>query len=223
MMYPFVVLLDQWQPIIQFIAVASMLLGAFAAINQRNIKRLMAYSSIGHVGYALIGLTAGTPVGVRGVLVYLAIYLFMNIGTFAVILCMRRQGGMVEDINSLAGLSRSNPGLAAALAIFMFSLAGIPPLGGFFAKLYIFMAAIDARLFVLAVIGVVTSVVGAYYYLRIVKIMYFDEPAGVFDRPIGREMQAVVVLSAVVTLIFLIFLWPVVGGADAAAGALFRG
>jgi NADH-quinone oxidoreductase subunit N len=223
MMYPFIALVDQWQQVIWLIAVASMLLGAFAAINQRNIKRLMAYSSIGHVGYALIGLTAGTPVGVRGVLVYLAIYLFMNIGTFAVILCMRRQGGMVEDINSLAGLSRSNPGLAAALAIFMFSLAGIPPLGGFFAKLYIFMAAIDARLFVLAVIGVVTSVVGAYYYLRIVKIMYFDEPAGVFDRPIGREMQAVVVLSAVVTLIFLIFLWPVVGGADAAAGALFRG
>jgi NADH-quinone oxidoreductase subunit N len=223
MMYPFVVLLDQWQPIIQFIAVASMLLGAFAAINQRNIKRLMAYSSIGHVGYALIGLAAGSTAGVRGILVYMAIYLFMNIGTFAIILCMRRQGRLVEGIDDLAGLSRSHPGLAAALAIFMFSLAGIPPLGGFFAKLYIFMAAIDARLFVLAVIGVVTSVIGAYYYLRIVKLMYFDEPAGAFDQPIGRELGAVVAISAVITLFFLVFLWPVANGAEAGAATLFRG
>jgi NADH-quinone oxidoreductase subunit N len=223
MIYPFIALVDQWQPIIQFIAVASMLLGAFAAINQRNIKRLMAYSSIGHVGYALIGLAAGTERGVRGIALYMAIYLFMNIGTFAVILCMRRKGRLVEGIDDLAGLSRSHPGLAAALAIFMFSLAGIPPLGGFFAKLYIFMAAIDARLFVLAVIGVVTSVVGAYYYLRIVKLMYFDEPEGAFDRPIGREMQAVIALSAVVTLFFLVFLLPVVDGADAAGRVLFRG
>jgi NADH-quinone oxidoreductase subunit N len=223
MIYPFIVLVDQWQNIIQFIAVASMLLGAFAAINQRNIKRLMAYSSIGHVGYALIGLAAGSTAGVRGILVYMAIYLFMNIGTFAVILCMRRQGRLVEGIEDLAGLSRTHPGLAAALAIFMFSLAGIPPLGGFFAKLYIFMAAIDARLFVLAVIGVVTSVVGAYYYLRIVKIMYFDEAAEAFDRPVGRELGAVVAISAVITLFFLVFLWPVVNGAEAAAGTLFRG
>jgi NADH-quinone oxidoreductase subunit N len=222
MIYPFIGLVDQWQQVIWFIAVASMLLGAFAAINQRNIKRLMAYSSIGHVGYALIGLAAGAR-GVRGILVYMAIYLFMNIGTFAVILCMRRKGRMVEGIDDLAGLSRSHPGLATALAIFMFSLAGIPPLGGFFAKLYIFMAAIDARLYVLAVIGVVTSVVGAYYYLRIVKLMYFDEPAGAFDRPIGREMQVVIALSAAVTLFFLVFLWPVVSGADAAANALFPG
>jgi NADH-quinone oxidoreductase subunit N len=130
---------------------------------------------------------------------------------------------MLEGIADLSGLGRTQPGLALALGIFMFALAGIPPTAGFFAKLYVFLAAIDAHLVGLAVIGVVTSVVGAYYYLRVVKIMYFDEPAGVFDRPIGREMQAVVVLSAVVTLIFLIFLWPVVGGADAAAGALFRG
>ena len=223
MIHPFGDLLEQWRQIIWFIAVASMLLGAFAAINQRNIKRLMAYSSIGHIGYALIGLAAASEVGVRGILIYMAIYLFMTVGTFAVILCMRRQGRMVERIDDLAGLSRTHPGLAAALLIFMFSMAGIPPLGGFFAKFYIFMAAIDARLYILAVIGVVTSVVGAYYYVRIVKIMYFDEPAGAFDRPFGGEMQAVLVLTSLVTAFFLLFLWPVAGGADLATAALFPG
>jgi NADH-quinone oxidoreductase subunit N len=223
MVSPFGALIEQWQQIIWFIAVASMILGAFAAINQRNIKRLMAYSSIGHVGYALIGLAAGTPAGVRGILIYMAIYLFMNIGTFAVILCMRRQGRLVEGIEDLAGLSRTQPGLALALAIFMFSMAGIPPLGGFFAKFYIFMAAIDAKLFVLAVIGVVTSVVGAYYYLRIVKLMYFDEPSGSFDRPISREVGVVLVLSALVILLFFVVPAPIVGGADAAAQSLFPG
>ncbi len=224
MIYPFGDLLEQWRQIIWFISVASMLLGSFAAINQTNIKRLMAYSSIGHVGYALIGLAAGSEAGVRGILIYLAIYLFMNVGTFAVILCMRRQGQMVERIDDLAGLSRSQPALALALFIFMFSMAGIPPLAGFFAKFYIFMAAIDARLFVLAVIGVVSSVVGAYYYIRIVKLMYFDEPVGApFDRPIGAELQAVLVLSAVVILFFFIFPGPISGAADAATAALFPG
>jgi len=224
MIYPFGDLLEQWRQIIWFISVASMLLGSFAAINQTNIKRLMAYSSIGHVGYALIGLAAGSEAGVRGILIYLAIYLFMNVGTFAVILCMRRQGRMVERIDDLAGLSRSQPLLAAALFIFMFSMAGIPPLAGFFAKFYVFMAAIEARLFVLAVIGVVTSVVGAYYYLRIVKLMYFDEPVGApFDGPIGAEVKAVLVLSAVVILFFFIFPGPISGAADAATAALFPG
>src|SRR5216683_942420 len=224
MIYPFGDLLEQWRQIIWFIAVASMLLGSFAAINQTNIKRLMAYSSIGHVGYALIGLAAGSEAGVRGILIYMAIYLFMNVGTFAVILCMHRQGQMVERIDDLAGLSRSQPALALALAIFMFSMAGIPPLAGFFAKFYIFMAAIDARLFVLAVIGVVTSVVGAYYYIRIVKLMYFDEPVGApFDGPIGAELKAVLVLSAVVILFFFIFPGPIFGAADAATAALFPG
>src|SRR5947208_304356 len=162
-----------------------MILGAVAAIAPANIKRLMAYSSIGHGGYALIGLAAATPNGIRGVLVYMAIYLFMNIGTWAVILCMRQRGQMLEEISDLSGLGRSQPGLALALAIFMFALAGIPPTAGFFSKLYIFLAAIDANLVDLAVIGVVTSVVGAFYYLRIVKVMYFDEPVGVFDRPIA--------------------------------------
>ena len=223
MVGPFFGLLIEWRQVIWFIAVASMLLGSFAAINQKNIKRLMAYSSIGHVGYALIGLAAGSAAGVRGILVYLAIYLFMNVGTFAVILCMRREGKLVEGIDDLAGLSRTQPGLALALGIFMFSMAGIPPLAGFFAKIYVFLAAIDAHLYGLAVIGVLASVVGAYYYLRIVKLMYFDDPAAAFDRPIGREIQAVLVLCALVILFF--FAWPglLVDGADAVAAAQFTG
>jgi NADH-quinone oxidoreductase subunit N len=220
---PFGGLTSEWRQIIWFIAVLSMLLGSFAAINQRNIKRLMAYSSIGHVGYALIGLAAGTSVGIRGVLFYMAIYLAMNLGTFAVILCMQRNGKMVEEISDLAGLSKTQPGLAAALGIFMFSMAGIPPLAGFLSKLYIFMAAIDAGLYGLAVIGVLASVVGAYYYLRIVKLIYFDEPTGAFDRPIGRELQAVLVVTAVITLVFFFAPNPLLVGAEAAANALFPG
>ena len=223
MIYAFGELVDQWQQIIMAISVASMILGALAAINQRNIKRLMAYSSIGHVGYALIGLAAGTPAGVRGILVYMAIYIFMNVGTFAVILCMRRQGRLVEGIEDLAGLARTQPMLAAALAIFMFSMAGIPPLAGFFAKFYIFMSAIDARLFWLAVIGVLTSVVGAYYYVRIVKIMYFDPPKAAFDPVIGREMQAVLLISALAILFFVVFPAPVIGSAELASITLFPG
>ena len=223
MVGPFGGLLSEWRQVIWFLSVASMLLGAFAAINQKNIKRLMAYSSIGHVGYSLIGLAAGSAAGVRGILVYLAIYLFMNIGTFTVILCMRRNGKLVEGIEDLAGLSRTQPWLAFALFIFMFSMAGIPPMAGFWAKLYIFLAAIDAGLYTLAVIGVLASVVGAYYYLRIVKLMYFDEPAQSFDRPIGREMQAVLVLSALVILFFFAVPGPLLDGADAVASALFSG
>ena len=158
-----------------------MALGAFAAIGQRNIKRLMAYSSIGHMGYALVGLAAGTVEGVQGVIIYLAIYLAMTLGTFACILAMRRNGRMVEDIDQLAGLSNTSPMMAFLLAMLLFSLAGIPPLAGFFAKFYVFLAAINAGLYALAVIGVLLSVVGAYYYLRIVKIMYFDAPAERFE------------------------------------------
>src|SRR6266513_4277940 len=176
MIEPFGPLMGEWRQVIVFLSIASMVLGAVAAIAQENVKRLMAYSSIGHVGYALIGLATGTANGIRGVLVYMAIYLFMTVGTWAVILCMRRNGRMLEGISDLAGLSRSQPGLALALAIFMFALSGIPPTAGFFAKLYVFLAAIDAKLAGLAVIGVVTSVVSAFYYLRVVKVMYFDEP-----------------------------------------------
>ncbi|HKR20418.1 MAG TPA: NADH-quinone oxidoreductase subunit NuoN [Stellaceae bacterium] len=223
MLQPFGGLSADWQQIIWVISFASMAWGAFAAIAQSNIKRLMAYSSIGHVGYALIGLAAGSAAGVRGVLVYLAIYLFMNAGTFAVILCMRRDGKMVEGIDDLAGLSRTHPALALALAIFMFSLAGIPPLAGFFAKLYVFIAAIDAGLPVLAVLGVLTSVVGAYYYLRIVKVMYFDEARGAFDRPFGGEVAAVILVCAIIIMFFIVWPGPMLNGADAVAATLFPG
>jgi NADH-quinone oxidoreductase subunit N len=225
MVGPFHGLLVEWRQVIWALSVASMVLGAFAAINQRNIKRLMAYSSIGHVGYALIGLAAGNAIGVRGILIYLTIYLFMNIGTFAIIISMRRGGKLVESIDDLAGLSRTQPALALALGIFMFSLAGIPPLAGFFAKLYIFMAAIDSGLNVLAVIGVVASVVGAYYYMRIVKLMYFDEPAaaGALDRNMGAEVRAVLIVATVVIMFFFLYPGPIVSGAAAASAVLFPG
>jgi NADH-quinone oxidoreductase subunit N len=218
---PFGALLADWQQVILFLSVASMVLGAVAAIAQTNIKRLMAYSSIGHAGYALIGLASATPAGIRGLLIYMAIYLFMNLGTWAVILCMRQNGENVEAISDLSGLGRSQPSLAFALAIFMFAMAGIPPTAGFFSKLYIFLAAIDAHLVGLAVIGVLASVVGAFYYLRIVKVMYFDEPLGVFDRPIAPELKGILVLTAVVVLFFVLLPDPLVGSAETAAAALF--
>jgi NADH-quinone oxidoreductase subunit N len=221
MIAPFGPMIGEWRQVIVFLSIASMVLGSFAAIAQPNIKRLMAYSSIGHVGYSLIGLAAGTAAGIRGVLIYLAIYLFMNVGAWAVILCMRRQGRMLEQIADLSGLSRTNPALALALAVFMFSLAGVPPAAGFFGKLYIFVAAIDAKLTGLAVIGVVTSVVGAFYYLRIVKVMYFDEPVAAFDTPIAGELKGVLLVTALVTLFFFLLPGPVVGSAEVAASSLF--
>jgi NADH-quinone oxidoreductase subunit N len=171
----------EWRQIVTFIAIASMGLGAFAAIGQTNIKRLMAYSSIGHMGFALVGVAAGTVEGAQGVVIYMAIYLFMTLGTFAGILSMRRGGEYVETIEDLAGLSRTNPWMAFFFAAMMFSLAGLPPLAGFFAKFYVFAAAVNSGLYGLAVIGVLLSVVSAFYYLRIVKIMYFDEAAAPFD------------------------------------------
>ena len=221
MLEPFGDLFDQWQQVIWFISLASMILGAFAAINQTNIKRLMAYSSIGHMGFVLVGLAAGNERGAQGVLLYLTIYLFMNVGTFACILAMRREGRMVEEIDQLAGLSRTSPKMALALAIFMFSMAGIPPLAGFFGKFYVFRAAIEAELYTLVVVGLLTSVVAAYYYLRIVKLMYFDEPLEAFDQPVGREISTIVAGTSAVTALFIIVLWPVLGGAAIAAATLF--
>ncbi len=171
----------EWRQIITFISIASMGLGAFAAIGQTNLKRLMAYSSIGHMGFALVGVAAGSVEGAQGVVIYMTIYLLMTLGTFAGILSMKRGGEYVETIEDLAGLSRTNGWMAFFLAAMMFSLAGIPPLLGFFAKFYVFAAAVNAGLFPLAVIGVLLSVVSAFYYLRIVKVMYFDEAAAPFD------------------------------------------
>jgi NADH-quinone oxidoreductase subunit N len=213
-------IVPQWQQIVVFVAIASMVLGAFAAVGQRNIKRLMAYSSIGHMGFALIGLAAGTPEGIQGVLVYLAIYLAMTLGTFAVILSMRRGEGMVEQIGDLSGLARSNPPLAFFLAMLLFSLAGIPPLAGFFAKYYVFLGAIKAGLYGLAVIGVLASVVGAYYYLLIVKIMYFDEPAPAF-RPMPVELKAVLGLAGLFNLLYFLYPAPLIAAAGFAAKSLF--
>jgi NADH-quinone oxidoreductase subunit N len=210
----------QWQQILVFVAIASMVLGAFAAIGQRNIKRLMAYSSIGHMGFALIGLAAGTAEGVQGVLVYMGIYLAMTLGTFAVILSMRRTEGSVEEIADLSGLARTNPGMAFFLAMLLFSLAGIPPLAGFFAKFYVFLAAIKAGLYVLAVIGVLASVVGAYYYLLIIKIMYFDEPVKDF-MPMRAELKAVLAVTGLFNILFFVYPAPLVNAAAAAANSLF--
>ncbi len=210
----------EWQQIVTFLAIASMALGSFAAIGQRNIKRLMAYSSIGHMGYALVGLAAGTAEGVQGVIIYLAIYLAMTLGTFACILAMRRKGHMVEDIDQLSGLSSMSPMMAFLLAMLLFSLAGIPPLAGFFAKFYVFLAAINSGLYALAVIGVLLSVVGAYYYLRIVKIMYFDAPAERFE-PMPGLLAAVLGASGLFILFYFVYPAPLVNVAEAAAKSLF--
>ncbi|MBR0697537.1 NADH-quinone oxidoreductase subunit NuoN [Bradyrhizobium lablabi] len=213
-------IVTQWQQILVFVAIASMALGSFAAIGQSNIKRLMAYSSIGHMGFALVGLAAGTVEGAQGVLVYIAIYVAMTLGSFSIILAMKRNGRAVEQISDFAGLSRTNPVLAFFFAMLLFSLAGIPPLAGFFAKWYVFVAAIKANLFTLAVIGVLTSVVGAYYYLSIIKTMYFDEPAGRVD-PMRFELRAVLAVAGLFNILFALFAGPVVGVATAAAKSLF--
>ncbi|AWC23452.1 NADH-quinone oxidoreductase subunit N [Aminobacter sp. MSH1] len=209
-----------WQQIIVFVSIASMVLGAFAAIGQKNIKRLMAYSSIGHMGYALVGLAANSEAGVRGVVIYMLIYLVMTLGTFAFILAMRRKDGNVEQISDLAGLSSTNPMMATILTILMFSLAGIPPLAGFWGKWYVFLAAIDANLYALAVIGMLASVVGAYYYLRIIKIMWFDEPVGGFQ-PMAGELRLVLGLSGAFVLFYVLIGGPVGQMAEAAAKTFF--
>lgn len=210
----------QWRQIIIFLAIASTLLGSFAAIGQNNIKRLMAYSSIGHMGFALIGLAAGSEAGVKGVIVYLSVYLVMTLGSFAAILAMRINGRNVENISDLAGLSRTNGLMAFFFAMLMFSLAGIPPLAGFFAKYYVFLAAVDAGLYPLAVTGVLTSAVAAFYYLRVVKVMYFDEPAPGFDRS-PLAVRAVLALSTVAVLGFWVYPAPIMDAATAAAKSLF--
>jgi len=210
----------QWQQVVVFVSIASMVLGSFAAIGQTNIKRLMAYSSIGHMGFALVGLAAGTPEGAQGVLVYLAIYVAMTLGSFAIILTMKRDGLPLEKISDFAGLSRTNPMLAFFFAMFLFSLAGIPPLAGFFAKFYVFVAAIKAGLFVLAVVGVLASVVGAYYYLTIVKLMYFDEPKGALD-PMRVELRTVLAVAGIFNVLFFVYPGPLVSAASFAAKSLF--
>ncbi len=221
MVTPFGHLLGQWQQLIVLVSIGSMLLGSLAAIGQRNIKRLMAYSSIGHMGYTLIGLAAGTAIGIRGVLIYLVTYVFMNAGTFACIIAMRRRGKMLEQISDLSGLGRTDPGLALWFTVFMFSMAGIPPLSGFWGKYFIFAAAVQSGLWALAVIGVLTSVIGAYYYIRIVKVMYFDAPEEAFD-PRPASVSLVAAGGGLFTSLFILFPAPFLTAADAAARVLLK-
>lgn len=211
---------NDWQQIIVFISLASMVLGAFAAIGQKNIKRLMAYSSIAHMGFALVGLAANSEAGVRGVIIYMIIYMVMTLGTFAFILSMRRDGKNVEQIDDLAGLASSSVVLATLLTIQMFSLAGIPWLAGFFGKWYTFLAAIDAGLYPLAIIGVLASVVGAFYYLRIIKIMWFDESVGGFEIMSG-ELKIVLGFSGAFVLLYPLIAGPVGKIASVAAQSFF--
>ncbi|GBR07774.1 NADH-quinone oxidoreductase subunit NuoN [Acetobacter oeni] len=216
---PFGAMSPRWQMLIEVIAALSMLFGSFAAIPQHNIKRLMAYSSIGHMGYAMMGLAAASPAGTTGTLVYLAAYLVMNAGTFGVIAAMRRRGHEVTEISDLAGLGRNNPGLALILAICMFSMIGAPPLAGFFGKFMVFAAAWHAGLYPLVAVGAVSAVVGAFYYLRLVKVAYFDAPAVPFDRP-APSVSFVSIAMGLATVLFLIGLGPISAAAQAAARAL---
>ncbi|MBV9992506.1 MAG: NADH-quinone oxidoreductase subunit NuoN [Alphaproteobacteria bacterium] len=222
LLVPFPTAVHEWQQIIIFISVLSMGLGAFAAIGQTNIKRLMAYSSIGHMGYALLGLAAGTQLGVRGMLFYMAFYALTNLGVFACVQAMRRDGQAVEDIADLAGLARTRPRHAFALATMMLSLSGLPPLAGILAKSFVFLAAIQAHLYLLAAFGVLTSVVGAYYYLRIVKTMYFDEPAPAFDTNMGWGLTAIATIGTAFSLLFVINAGGLLEAANIAAQALIK-
>ena len=214
-------LTHDWQQIVVFLSIASMVLAAFAAIGQNNLKRLLAYSSIGHVGFALVGLSAGTAVGVEGVAVYMAIYIAMTICMFAALLSLRTADGYVETIPQMAGLAQKRPFVAAIVAIVMFSFIGLPPLAGFFAKWQVFLAAIDAHLFALAIIGVLASAVSAFYYLRIVKVMYFDEPTTEFVA-VPLELTAVMAVSGFLIVTYFVTVGgPLYGAAHAAAGSLF--
>ena len=210
-----------WQQIIIFLSIASMVFASFAAIAQNNIKRLMAYSSIGHVGYALIGLACGTFQGTSSLVIYLSIYLIMNIGVFSFILSMKNKGEYFENISDLSGLYKTHPYYSVLITIFMFSLAGIPPLAGFFGKFYIFIAAIESNLLLLAVVGILASVIGAFYYLRIIKVIYFDETKNSFDGFSYRSLNTLINPSAFLILLFCIYPLPLINISNYAASSFF--
>jgi len=205
MYVPFINVIDQWQIIIIFLSVTSMILGATAAIGQNNIKRLMAYSSIGHMGYALAGVSTGTTLGVQSTLMYLPIYLIMNLGAFSCILLMRRENIFYENITELSGLSKNHPRLALCFLVIFFSLAGIPPLAGFFAKFYIFTAVIESEMYALAIIGLITTVISAFYYLRIIKIIYFDKPKKPFESIYDLGLKIPLIVSSMLILIYFVY------------------
>ena len=205
MYVPFLNVIDQWQMIIVFISIASMVLGATAAIGQKNIKRLMAYSSIGHMGYALAGLAPGTNTGIQSTIIYLIIYLVMNLGAFGCIFMMKRENTFCENINDLSGMSKNHPILSLSFLIILCSLAGIPPLAGFFAKFYIFMAVIESEMYILAILGLLTTVISAFYYLRIIKIIYFDKPKEPFELNYDWGLKIPLILSTTLVLIYFIY------------------
>ena len=218
---PFGHITSQWTGLIVLVSLGSMLLGALAAIGQTNIKRLMAYSSIGHMGYALVGLAVGTAEGVRGVLVYMATYVFMSAGVFACIIAMRRRGRALEQISDLGGLSRTDPAMALAMAVFMWSMAGLPPFSGFFGKLYVFLPAVQAGYWTLAIVGILTSAVGLFYYLRVIKVMYVDPAVPAFDVR-TPSLTFVLGVGAIVTALFFLVPAPIVNAAERAAQVLFK-
>ena len=205
MYVPFINVINQWQTIIIFLSIASMILGAVAAIGQSNIKRLMAYSSIGHMGYALAGIATGTNAGIQSTIIYLTIYLFMGLGAFGCIFMMKRENIFYENINELSGLSKNHPMTALCFLIILFSLAGIPPLAGFFAKFYVFMAVIEVEMYTLAIIGLVTTVVSAFYYLRIIKIIYFDKPKKPFEESYDWGLKISLIISSILILVYFIY------------------
>ena len=206
MFIPFSNILSEWQTIIIFISIASMILGAVAAIGQKNIKRLLAYSSIGHVGYALAGVATGNVSGYQSAIVYISIYVIMNIGIFSCLYLLKKDGEYKENISDLSGISKKHPLLAISFLIILFSLAGIPPLGGFFAKFYVFSAVLEQKMFALAIIGLLTTVVSAFYYLKIIKIIYFDDSTIVLDAVKNKKAQASILISCSILLTF--FLYP---------------
>ncbi len=202
---PFINVVDQWQMIIIFISLASMILGAVAAIGQTNLKRLMAYSSIGHMGYALAGLATGSNEGIQSTVIYLSIYLLMNLGIFSCIFMMKRKDIFYEDIQDLSGLSKNHPIISICLLLLLFSLAGIPPLAGFFAKFYVFMAVIKVEMYTLAIIGLITTVISAFYYLRIIKTIYFDAPEEIFESNQNLGLKISLFLSTIIVLVYFIY------------------
>ena len=202
---PFINLIDQWQIIIIFLALASMIFGAISAIGQKNLKRLIAYSSIGHMGYALAGVSVGTNAGIQSSIIYMCIYIIMNLGIFCALFMLKRNNKFYENLDDLSGLSKNHPILSLSLLILLFSLAGIPPLAGFFAKFYIFMAVIEKSMYLVALVGLISTVVSAYYYLKVIKIIYFDKPIEKYDEENYIGLKISLALSTILILLYFIY------------------
>ena len=202
---PFINVIIQWQFIIIFISIASMILGSIAAIGQNNIKRLVAYSSIGHIGFILAGISTATNNGIQNSIIYLVIYGIMNLGLFSCIFLLKRKNIYYENLDDLSGMSKNHPLLSLSMLIFLFSLAGIPPLAGFFAKFYIFISVIESKMYFLAIIGLLTTVVSAFYYLRIIKIIYFDDPKEAFELSNNYGLKITLIISSILILTYFIY------------------